>query len=109
MAIADHEMVDDAHANQSQRLGQAAGKIAVGKAWFGVAGRMVVHENGRCGIMQKRALDHLTRIHDRCVYRSLEQDLLHEQAVTDIEKKAGKGLARTVAKGGGQVAARYKR
>ena len=77
-----------------QRLLERLGQELVGARGLGDAGRMVVREDHRRGVVGERRLEHLARVDAGLRQRAAEQLLGGEQAVLAVEEQRHEGLVR---------------
>ena len=88
LAVADDDVVEDAHVEERECLLQAARDELVRLAGLEDAGRVVVGEYHRCRIVRERLAQDLTRVHAGAVDGAAEQLLEGDQAVAVIEVQA---------------------
>ena len=89
-------MIEHAHVDQRQRIGQPARQLPVRLAWFGDTGGMVVGQDHRCSILRKGPLDHLPRVDAGAVDGGVEELLVGQGTMVGLEEKASEQLVRFV-------------
>ena len=85
-------MVQHAHVQQGQGLGQLDGDLPVCLAGFGNTRGVVVSEDDGRGVQFQTAFDHLARVHAGAVNRPGKQDFIVDDPVAVIQEQAGKYL-----------------
>src|SRR5215469_10713065 len=61
--VPDHDVVENANAENSSALGELVGELDVGLGRFGIARRMIVRQDDRRGSGDDRRREHLARIY----------------------------------------------
>ena len=78
----------------AERVAQARVIVAIGLARLGHAGRMVVREDHRGGVVRQATPHDFARMHAGAVDRAAEQFLEGDHAMAVVEEQAGEHLVR---------------
>lgn len=89
---ADDDVIEHAHIDKRQRIGQAAGQHPVGPGGLRYARGMIVDHDQRRGIATERRLDDFTGMDARPVDGAEEQFGVFDQPVAVIEEGQGENL-----------------
>ena len=79
-------MVEDANANQVQRLFQRMRQVEVGATGFHGAGRVVVGQHHAGGIVREGRLDHFAWIDAGMRQGAAKQFICTDQAILDVQE-----------------------
>jgi len=88
LAVADDDVVEDAHVEKRQRLLQPARDELVRLAGLEHAGGVVVRQDYRRGVVRERLAQDLARVHAGTVDGAAEQLLEGDQPVAVIQVQA---------------------
>lgn len=97
VTLPHNDVVQHTHVHHLQRLLQHLGQFSISDAGLGAAGRMVVAQDQRRGVVVQRALHHLSRVDDGVVDGALKQLFETQHSMLGVEKQAAEYLVRLVA------------
>ena len=87
--VAHDQVIEHAHIDDRQDLGERAGQLDVLTARQGAARGVVVRQDDRRGVQSQRLLDDLARVDRGPVDRAMEQLPPGEHLVPTVQKQAG--------------------